>query len=300
MDPRAGRQPSLDEHLSFSPALDESLDHAGAWLIFRRLEPAASEDLTSVTRKMEGQTVIKLYQFPTAFGLPNISPFCMKLECFLRMAKLDYQIVDFTNLRQAPKGKGPYIEEGEVRMGDSSLIIDYLQAKHGIDLDARLTTQQRAISVAFQALIEEHLYWVVVYNRWVDERNWPTLRELFFGRLPPLLRQTLPLIARRMVRRQLHAQGMGRHTAEEIYRFGLRDIGAIAEYLADKPFMHGESPTLIDACTFATVANILEPPFEGPVRQEAKRHANLLRYSERMRDATFGRSGDGKAVPEQM
>ncbi|MGH8603472.1 MAG: glutathione S-transferase C-terminal domain-containing protein, partial [Gammaproteobacteria bacterium] len=106
----------------------------------------------------------------------------------------------------------------------------------------------------------------------------------------------LPPIARRMVRRQLHAQGMGRHTAEDIYGFGVRDITAIADYLGDKPFMHGESPSLIDACAFATVANILEPPFEGRVRQEAKRHANLLSYSERMRDATFGPSGDRKAV----
>jgi len=71
--------------------------------------------------------VIKLYQFPTAFGLLNISPFCMKLECFLRLAKLDYQIVNMTNPRQGPKGKGPYIEDGDVRMGDSSLIIDDLQ-----------------------------------------------------------------------------------------------------------------------------------------------------------------------------
>ncbi|MGH8580567.1 MAG: glutathione S-transferase family protein [Gammaproteobacteria bacterium] len=242
------------------------------------------------------ETVIKLYQFPPAFGLPNISPFCMKLECFLRLAKLNYQIVDLTNPRQGPKGKGPYIEDGGVRMGDSSLIIDYLQAKHGIDLDAGLSPEQRAISAAFQSLIEEHLYWVMVYNRWIDERNWPTLRELFFGRLPLLRRYAGPLIARNMVRRQLSAQGLGRHTAEEIYAFGVRDIRSIADYLGDKPFMHGDSPSLIDACAFATVANIVEPPFEGPVKEEAKRQANLVRYSERMRDATFGPSGDRKAA----
>lgn len=186
----------------------------------------------------------------------------MKLECFLRLAKLDYQVVDLTNPRQGPKGKGPYIEDGEVRMGDSSLIIDYLQEKHSIDLDAGLSPEQRAISAAFQTLIEEHLYWVIVYNRWIDERNWPNVSKLFFGRLPPLLRQTVSAIARSMVHRQLHAQGMGRHTAEEIYAFGVRDITAIADYLGDKPFMHGASPSLIDACAFATVANILEPPFE--------------------------------------
>ncbi len=240
--------------------------------------------------------MIKLYQFPSAFGLPNISPSCMKLECFLRMAKLDYRVVEFTNPRQGPKGKEPYIEDGEVRLGDSTLIIDYLQAKYGIDLDAGLSSEQCAISVAFQTLIEEHLYWVIVYNRWIDERNWPNVSKLFFGRLPPLLRQTVPPIARRVVRRQLHAQGMGRHSAEEIYAFGTRDLAAIADYLADKLFMHGESASLIDACAFATIANIVEPPFESPVRKEARRHANLLSYFERMRDAYFGPSRDRTAA----
>ncbi len=32
--------------------------------------------------------MIVLYQFPPAFGLPNASPFCMKLETWLRMAQL--------------------------------------------------------------------------------------------------------------------------------------------------------------------------------------------------------------------
>ena len=32
--------------------------------------------------------MIKLFQFPPAFGLPNASPFCMKLETWLRMAGL--------------------------------------------------------------------------------------------------------------------------------------------------------------------------------------------------------------------
>jgi len=32
--------------------------------------------------------MIKLYQFPTAWGLPNPSPFCMKLEVYMRLAEI--------------------------------------------------------------------------------------------------------------------------------------------------------------------------------------------------------------------
>ena len=34
--------------------------------------------------------MIKLYQYSPAFGLPNASPFCMKLETYLRMAQLPF------------------------------------------------------------------------------------------------------------------------------------------------------------------------------------------------------------------
>jgi hypothetical protein len=35
--------------------------------------------------------MIKLYQFPPNLGLPNMSPLCMKVETYLRMAALPYE-----------------------------------------------------------------------------------------------------------------------------------------------------------------------------------------------------------------
>ena len=45
---------------------------------------------------------IKLYQFPPALGLPNASPFCMKLETYLRMAGLPFENKYTPHLRQHP------------------------------------------------------------------------------------------------------------------------------------------------------------------------------------------------------
>ena len=36
--------------------------------------------------------MIQLYQFEPAFGLPNASPFCMKVETWLRMAALPFEV----------------------------------------------------------------------------------------------------------------------------------------------------------------------------------------------------------------
>ncbi len=55
---------------------------------------------------------ITLYQFPAAFGLPNASPFCMKVETYLRMAGIAYAPRYGMYQLRAPKKKLPYIDDG--------------------------------------------------------------------------------------------------------------------------------------------------------------------------------------------
>ncbi len=231
--------------------------------------------------------MIKLYQFPSAYGLPNLSPPCMKLECFLKMAELPYETVNFTNPSQAPKGKGPYIEDGDVCMGDSTLIIRYLQDKHKIDLDDGLSAKERAAALALQVMIEEHLYWVIVYSRWMDDANWPALKSLFFGSIPFPVRPLITGIARKSVAKALDGHGIGRHTAEEIYDFGKRDMRALADYLGDAPFMMGDRPALIDAVVYAAIANIITPPLESPLKAYTAGLPNLVAHSKRMQERYF-------------
>ena len=50
--------------------------------------------------------MIELYQFPRAFGLPNPIPFCMKVETYLKLTGLPYEVKD-TDPRKAPLGKLP-------------------------------------------------------------------------------------------------------------------------------------------------------------------------------------------------
>ena len=54
---------------------------------------------------------IKLFQFPRMFAVPNLSPFCCKLETWLRIARIPYEVVDTPNPRAGPKGKLPFIED---------------------------------------------------------------------------------------------------------------------------------------------------------------------------------------------
>ncbi|MBM3357504.1 MAG: glutathione S-transferase family protein [Betaproteobacteria bacterium] len=233
--------------------------------------------------------MIRLYQFAPAFGLPNASPFCMKVETYLRMTGLPYECPRGASHFKAPKGKLPYIEDDGKVVADSSFIIEHLKRTRGDPLDAQLGALERAHAIAFQRLLEEDLYWAAAYSRWIDEAGWVVAREAFFGRLPLPLRFVLPPLARRGIRSQLHGQGMGRHSRDEIYAIGCRDLTALADFLGGKPFFLGERPASLDASAYAFLANLLWVPVESPLKAHAKTRPNLEAYCRRMRDRYYGK-----------
>jgi glutathione S-transferase len=231
--------------------------------------------------------MIKLYQFAPAFGLPNASSFCLKLETYLRMAEIPYESVYGSDLPKAPKGKMPYIEDGDKRIGDSNFIIEYLKQTYGDRLDANLTPPERAISLAMRRLIEENLYWAMVHNRWVEPANWEQTKAAFFDELPPLLKAFVPNVARKDTLKRLVAHGMGKHSSEEIYAIGTADIIALADFLADKQFFFGNEPTSLDATAYSTLANILWTPFDSPLKDCARKLDNIVAYCDRIRDRYY-------------
>jgi glutathione S-transferase len=134
-------------------------------------------------------TMIKLVQFAPAFGLPNASPFCMKMATCLRMAGLPFELVNSGDVMKAPKRKLPCIDDAGAIVADTSFIIDHLKARYGNPLDAALSPLELAQPTAFQRLIEENLYWAVVQSRWAESAGWAKTRVAFFGAMPAPLRQ---------------------------------------------------------------------------------------------------------------
>ena len=230
--------------------------------------------------------MITLYGFGPGPGLPDFSPFVVKTMLLLKLAGLDY-VEDRSGLRRAPKGKLPYIDDGGVIVADSTLIRWHIEKTRGIDLDRGLTPEQRAIAWAAEKMCEDHLYWIAVRGRWLDDANFARGPARFFDSAPALLRPILRNVVRGRVRKALYAQGTGRYTDEEAIRLGLRDGETLATLLGDKPYFFGDAPCGADATFFAFIAADLAPIWESPLRDAAKRAPNIVAYRDRILQAYF-------------
>ncbi len=231
--------------------------------------------------------MIELFQPPPGFNVPNPSPFCVKLEILLKMSGLPYEITIEGNPRNGPTGKIPYIKDGDKCMGDSGLIQNYLEEHYKIDFNKGLDDEQKAISLAFTRLIDEHLYWVLVYARWMEDENWKPLKKRFFGGLPFPMNILIARMARKDLAQSLHGHGIGRHSRTEIYAMGAADIKACADFLGDKDFAFGAEPTALDATLYGHIGGIIDPPFPSPLKDAALSHDNLIAYCQRMRARFF-------------
>ncbi len=236
--------------------------------------------------------MIKLYNFGQFGELPDPSPFCLKVDVYLRMAGLEFEALSgFDNLKKAPKGKLPFIEDGGKLVADSSFIIAYLKERYGDPLDSQLSIEQRATAHAFIKMMDENLYWCLVWARWKSDKIWPQLKESFFGNLPFILKDVVAKKVRRDVIKSLHGQGLGRHSEQEIKQIMAADLKAMSDYLGDKSFFFGDKATTVDAAAYGFLAELILAPLQSSLTQVAKGYPNLVSFCHRIQRIYYSAEG---------
>jgi glutathione S-transferase len=229
---------------------------------------------------------IKLFQFPRMFGIPNLSPFCCKLETWLRIAQIPYEVVDTPDPRKGPKGKLPFIEDDGVRIADSSRIIDHLVRTRGVDPDAHLDAGQRSIALLVQRTLEEHYAFVLAYTHLLRDEGFRHTRTRF-NSVPAIMRPLVSSMVQRQIRDLLWKQGILRHSDEEIVEAALRDWRAVLAVRSEGPFFFGDEAAGVDAIVFGTLATTVLTPIESPIRDFLRSQPGCLTYAERMREQFF-------------
>lgn len=226
--------------------------------------------------------MLELIQFPRSLGVMNPSPFCMKVEVFLKLAGLPYQVNDHTPPMRLPKGKLPALRDGDRLVCDSQAIIEHLQRRHGTGLPAGLREPLQGADLALCRLFEEHLYFCALWGRWIDGAGFAVVAPAFFGAMPWPLRPLVATLVRHKTRRDLQGQGMGRHSPAEITARACADLDAAGQLLDERPFFGGDAPSPLDCTAYAFLANALFVEIDNPVRRHLQAIAPLVAYVHRM------------------
>ena len=232
---------------------------------------------------MSDQRIV-FWQLSPCWGLPYASPFCLKLETWLRMAKIPYEAKSVTGPPKSKSGKMPYVERPDGSLlADSGLIIETLTREHAVKLDEGLSPSERAQGILLQRLFEEDLYFQLLYDRWYDPAGWKLTEPAYFASLPWVARKLVVPVVRRQLIAALRGQGIARLPEDYRHRKGIADISAIAASLGDRQFFLGR-PTTTDAIAYGFLANCLFVPVRSPTADSVREHQNLVSFCERMKE----------------
>jgi hypothetical protein len=227
--------------------------------------------------------VVILHMIRRGRSAPSPSPFVLKLETYLRMANIPYQVD--TEYPFGPTKKTPWITLNGQHIGDTHLIIKFLNKKFDKQIGQGYSPEQKALGLMARILIEEHIYWGVFLWRYYY-RAGQDLPKVF----------SYPPVQLEMARRRLFAlaktatwyQGIGRHSKEDVIQIITDSLRALSLFIGDKKFLLGDEPCEDDCAVFGFIgqliwcASVKDSPFDMLIQNELP---NLIGYATRMREA---------------
>ncbi|VDL77810.1 unnamed protein product [Nippostrongylus brasiliensis] len=189
--------------------------------------------------------------------MPNLSPFCMKVETFLRANDIKYEAIGSFRHR-SKKGLLPFIELNGKPIADSQVIIWELQ-KH-FSIDDKLVREERGTARALERMVELSTNYALLQDKSVLNGEAFMSRSVSGLPLPTFVTNFMAKrfsdeIGRRVKRI------LGRLTRDELKEALRRDIQAIEDVLQDKKFLFGDKMTVTDCCVFGQLATTYYLPY---------------------------------------
>lgn len=227
----------------------------------------------------------RLVHFGRALGRPDGSPFCVKAEAYLRLQGVSYETVRGLPMK-GPRGQLPVMFHRQEVVAGSQEIVEYLRARNG-RVDGWLDPAQETSAYHLARSVEEHLYFLLLYQRWLIPENFKVVEQVFFQDLHPVMRFLVSRYARSGARKRTIAQGLGRYSPPEIDRMTYRGVEMLSRSLGSKPFFMGDLPCWVDCSMFGFITNLLIPEFRRGAGHWIRDFQNLVDYEVRFAEAVF-------------
>jgi glutathione S-transferase len=229
---------------------------------------------------------LRLVHFGPTLGVPDPSPFCVKAEAYLRMVGANYSLIRGVPMK-SPRGQLPVLLHHRKVIAGSAEIVDYVRELHESPVDDWLSERQRIDAFHLLHSVEDYLYFLLLYQRWLLPKNFEVTRNMFFRGLNPILAFFVSRFVRRQARRRTVAQGVGRYSAEEIDRLAKEGVSMMSGHLGDKPYFMGDRPCWVDCSMFGFICNILIKESPDGAAKWGHEFGNLVEFEQRFRERYF-------------
>jgi len=208
---------------------------------------------------------VYLYQFPRAPTVPNLSPFCLKVETWLRANKIPYEVVESFRLR-SKNGLMPFVELNGRQIADSQLIIFELEKHFRVTEQSKISPERAGIARAIDRMIEGSTFYTLIYTKVYKNTAKFVQANITGGPFPSFLRTLFSLVFKKMVKGRLNSQGYGKFDEADVQEVLRRDLEAINDVLGDKKYIGGDNPCIADFTIFGHLATCEFIPMEQPVK----------------------------------
>ncbi|CAB3411168.1 unnamed protein product [Caenorhabditis bovis] len=210
------------------------------------------------------QDVVYLYQFPRpANKIPNLSPYCLKIETFLRANRIKHEVHGtWLTLKQSPTGLLPFIELNGQQISDSQVIIWKLQ-KH-FDIKDELNGYDRGVARAVERMVDISTNYGLLVDKSVNNAHLLLSRQVSNAPFPGIVTNWLAKGFSDKMRKRVNSV-LGKLDKDELKEVLRRDIQAIDDILGDKKFLFGDRITSTDCSVFGQIAAVCYLPYRQQI-----------------------------------
>jgi glutathione S-transferase len=216
-------------------------------------------------------------------GVDSFSPFCLKVHRALKAAGLEYErrhaARPDAHRRYNPVGQVPVLLVDGEPVADSTEILKRIVRLRpdaiGADPEAWL----------WEELADTALYGFVVAARWADDRNWPRVRDAYFGRAPAFVRALIVPRIRKRVIAGLHARDVWRAGAERCWARFEALLDQLDARAPERGWWCGRTLSVADIALFAQLHS-LRTPLTVAQAESLARRKRLSAWLDRVHEET--------------
>lgn len=240
-----------------------------------------TENHTASSRS-DGEQLVLVARSPS-WGLPTACPACLPSFLYLKLAQLDFAI--HYNDRLPDSDDLPSLEYGDLVgfSGETGGIIEFLKNQSIADLDAGFLEAEVAELRPLTAMVDSCLQNALLYELW-DGENAKVANRIYFSALPWPINKVLNWKQQKIVNETLGIQTINKDDkVGELYKKAAKAYESLSIILGDKKFFMKTRPSSLDALFLGHALFVLCVPLEkSQLKEELQKHANLVRYAERL------------------